>query len=86
MDLYSLKVNEMKNRYYIKEELEYIELKYKEIQKRYSFEIPKYILRELASSSYNKKELCMLINMAVINKRIKIKEGEILKKEYCFRK
>lgn len=75
----------MKEKYYI-EEIEYIELKYKKIQEKYKFEIPKYILRELASSSYNKKELCMLINMAVINNRITIKEGEILKKEYCFRK
>lgn len=75
----------MKKKYYI-EEIEYIEFKYKQIQKRYNFKIPKYILRELASSSYNKRELCMLINMAIMNKRITIKEGEILKKEYCLKR
>ena len=75
----------MENKYYT-EEIKYIELKYKQIQERYKIQIPKYILRELASSSYNKKELCMLINMAVINKRITLKDGEILKKEYCFKK
>lgn len=68
---------------YNMEEIEYINLKCKEVQNRYNFNIPKYILVELASSNYNKVELCMLINMAVINKRFTIEEGKILKNEYC---
>lgn len=59
-------------------------LKCEELQKEYEFEIPRYILTELISTSYNKLDVCLLVNMAVINHRFTDEEGNILKNKYCF--
>ena len=53
-----------------------------ELQKNYSFDIPKYILSEMIKENYDKNELCLLINMAKINNRFTEKEADILKYEY----
>ena len=70
-------INEMKI-------LEEKQIKYQEIQKHYNFIIPKYILREIIKPLYDKRELCMLINMAIMNERFSDDEGKILKEKYCF--
>ncbi len=59
-------------------------IKYQEIQKHYNFIIPKYILNEIIKPLYDKRELCMLINMAIMNERFSDNEGRILKEKYCF--
>lgn len=59
------------------------EKEYKEIQDKYDFVIPKYILKELINPNYDKIDLCYLVNMAVINERFTEEEGRIIKQEYC---
>lgn len=54
--------------YRLKEKLEY----------EYKFEIPNYIVNEIINNNdYN--NLCSLINLAVVNKNLSHKNGEILK-------
>lgn len=53
-----------------------------ELQRKYSFEIPRYILSEMIKDSCDKNELCLLINMAKINNRFTEKEADRLKCDY----
>lgn len=55
------------------------------IQEQYDFEIPKYILSTLIKKNYDKVEVVLLINMAVMNERFTEEEGKLLKSEYCFK-
>ena len=54
------------------------------IQNKYSFEIPHYILEEIAEQRNDKVNLLFLINMAVINNRFSDKEADVLKRDFCF--
>lgn len=56
--------------------------KCEELQRKYNFEIPRYILGEMIKDSYDKNELCLLINMAKINNRFTEKEADKLKYDY----
>ncbi len=69
---------------YNAEELELRNYLCSKIQKKYEFEIPKYILVELIKPSYDKLELNLLINLAVMNNRFTYDEGLILKNKYCY--
>lgn len=60
--------NEIHRFYRLKEKLEY----------EYKFEIPNYIVNEIINNNdYN--NLCSLINLAIVNKNLSHKNGEILK-------
>lgn len=56
-----------------------------EIQKKYEFTIPDYILEEivLTRNKLNRLNLQLMINMAVINNRLTKGQATMLKKEYC---
>ena len=41
-----------------------------------------YILTEMIKDNYDKKELCLLINMARLNNRFTEDEADILKYDY----
>ena len=75
----------MMNYVYEREKLEAKNILYKEIQRNYNFTIPQYILSEIIKPLYDKKELCMLINMAIMNERFSDNEGKILKEKYCYK-
>lgn len=69
--------------------IEYItklEQKCNEIQANYKFDIPDYILIEIAQNRYKEPKFCLFINMAILNNRLTKKQGKILKKEYYFNK
>ena len=53
-----------------------------DIQNRYKFKVPKYILTELVENGSDKLNICSLINLAVMNDRISVNEGKLLKKDY----
>ena len=53
-----------------------------DIQSKYEFNIPKYILTELVENGSDKLNICSLINLAVMNDRISVNEGNLLKKDY----
>lgn len=64
-----LATNEIHRFYRLKEKLEF----------EYKFEIPNYIVDEIINgNSYD--NLCSLINLAIINKKISKKNGKMLKK------
>ncbi len=65
-----------------------IEKRGKEIQKKYNFEIPDYVLHEIVekegeSSSNN---IIALINLAKVNNRLLPEDADILRKEVKSRK
>ena len=53
-----------------------------DIQNRYKFKVPKYILTEIVENNFDKLNLCALINLAVMNNRLSVNEGNLLKKDY----
>ena len=57
----------------------------REIQKKFDFEIPGYVLEEIVftQGKQQKDNLSTIINVAVINNRIKKKDADELKREYC---
>ncbi len=69
---------------YTIEYLQEIKSRCLKIQNKYEFKIPEYILTEIAEENYDRMNLCLLINMAIINNRLTSEEGKILKTEYCF--
>lgn len=66
-------------------ELEFIKAQGREIQKNFDFTIPDYILEEivLTRNKLEKLSLQIMINMAVLNKRITKGQAIKLKKSYC---
>lgn len=72
----NVEIEEMYNQYLIRRN------KYKNVQKKYNFEIPMYILSEMIKDNYDKNELCLLINMAKINNRFTEDEADLLKYDY----
>lgn len=66
-------------------ELEFIKAQGREIQKNFDFIIPDYILEEivLTRNKLEKLSLQIMINMAVLNKRITKGQAIKLKKSYC---
>lgn len=55
-----------------------------EIQNKYGFEIPDYVLYEIVKSEKDKnniRNIIQLINLAMINKRILLKDASILIKD-----
>lgn len=72
------------NTLYNTEEFEIINIRCKELQDKYNFEIPKYILIELIKPIYNRLEVALLINMAIMNDRFTKEEGLMLKKKFCY--
>lgn len=55
-----------------------------EIQNKYGFEIPDYVLYEIVKSEKDKnniRNIIQLINLAMINKRILLKDASILMKD-----
>lgn len=60
-----------------------------EIQNKYGFEIPDYVLYEIVKSEKDKnnvRNIIQLINLAKINKRILLKDARILIKDIRNRK
>lgn len=60
-----------------------------EIQNKYGFEIPDYVLYEIVKSEKDKnniRNIIQLINLAKINKRILLKDARILIKDIRSRK
>ena len=72
----NIEIEEMYKQYLIRRN------KCKELQKKYNFKIPMYILSEMIKENYDKNELCLLINMARINNRFTEDEADILKYDY----
>ena len=72
----NVEIEEMYNQYLIRRN------KCKNVQKKYNFEIPMYILSEMIKDNYDKNELCLLINMAKINNRFTEYEADLLKYDY----
>ncbi|MCR5146815.1 MAG: hypothetical protein K6B70_05680 [Clostridia bacterium] len=66
-------------------ELEFIKAQGREIQKNFDFTIPDYILEEivLTRNKLEKLSLQIMINMAVLNKRITNRQANKLKNAYC---
>ena len=69
----NVKIEEMYNEYLIRSK------RCDDLQKKYNFKIPRYILSEMIKEDYDKNEMCLLINMARINNRFTEKEADILK-------
>lgn len=62
-----------------------IKKKCKDIQKKFDFTIPDYVLEEIVLTR-NKKEkvnLCLMINIAVLNNKLTKGQARKLKKSYC---
>ncbi len=60
-----------------------------EIQNQYGFKIPDYVLYEIVKSEKDKnniRNIIQLINLAMINKRILLKDARILTKDIRSRK
>lgn len=60
-----------------------------EIQNKYGFKIPDYVLYEIVKSEKDKnniRNIIQLINLAMINKRILLKDARILTKDIRSRK
>ena len=60
-----------------------------EIQNKYGFKIPDYVLYEIVKSEKDKnniRNIIQLINLAKINKRILLKDARILTKDIRSRK
>lgn len=60
-----------------------------EIQNQYGFKIPDYVLYEIVKSEKDKnniRNIIQLINLAMINKRILLKDARILTKDIRNRK
>lgn len=57
-----------------------------EIQKKYEFTIPDYILEEIVLTriKLNRLNLQLMINMAVLNNKLTKEQARILKNEYCY--
>ena len=57
----------------------------REIQKNFSFFIPDYVLDEivLTQNKHQKLNLLVLINLAMINKRLTEEQASELKNKYC---
>lgn len=75
MDKYIERLLEIEQRIY-KREIE--------IQNKYGFEIPDYVLYEIVKSEKDKnniRNIIQLINLAMINKRILLKDASILIKD-----
>lgn len=53
------------------------------IQKKYNFDIPGYVLDEIISDD-DKNNLNKIINLAVMNKRLSKADANILKNDYVF--
>lgn len=70
----------------LKEYIECMENKRKEIQDKFSFEIPTYILDEIIESAGRHREdnINCLINAAIINDRISEEDAYFLKNEFVF--
>ena len=66
-------------------ELEFIKAQGREIQKNFDFTIPDYILEEivLTRNKLEKLSLQIMINMAVLNKRITKGQARKLKEVFC---
>lgn len=66
-------------------ELEFIKAQWREIQKNFDFTIPDYVLEEivLTRNKLEKLSLQIMINMAVLNKRITKGQAIKLKNAYC---
>lgn len=66
-------------------ELEFIKAQGREIQKKFEFTIPDYILEEivLTRNKLEKLSLQIMINMAVLNKRITKGQARKLKNAFC---
>lgn len=54
-------------------------LKHK-LQLEYGFNIPDYIIDEIINNN-NYDNLCLLLNLAVLNKRLKKEEAQIIKEK-----
>ena len=76
---------ENKNRI-LKQRLEQLEIQRKNIQNRFNFKIPIYVLDEIIESNDKilKDNLNAIINLARVNDRISLEEADILKKQYVF--
>lgn len=72
----NVEIEEMYKQYLIRRN------KCNELQKKYNFKIPMYILGEMIKDNYDKNELCLLINMARLNNRFTEDEADILKYDY----
>lgn len=53
------------------------------IQKKYDFNIPKYVLDEIVNNN-DKDNLNEIINLAVMNRRLSKTNANILKNDYVF--
>lgn len=63
----------------------FIKVQGSEIQKKYNFTIPDYILEEIVTTrnKLDRLNIQLMINMAVINNRLTKGQARMLKKEYC---
>ena len=55
------------------------------IEFEYGFHIPDYVIDEIINNN-DYENLCLLINMAVISKRLSVKQGNIIKKKKKLKK
>lgn len=70
---------------YLQERLNYITTQGREIQKKFEFIIPNYVLEEIVDtqSKHQKTNLSAIINLAKINKRLTEEQANKLKEAYC---
>ncbi len=59
----------------------------KEIQRKYTFEIPDYVLHEIVEKEENSNDnIIALINLATVNNKILLENAKILKRDVKTRK
>ena len=74
-----------KDIYELLAEMEFVIAQGREIQKKFKFEIPDYVLAEIVRTrnKVQKLNLSALINLAVINRRLTENNAKELKDTYC---
>ena len=67
-------------------EFMFIKMKGNEIQKKFNFIIPDYVLEEivLTRNKLDKLNLNLMINLAVINNRLTKRQAKMLKNEFYY--
>lgn len=70
---------------YLQERLNYITTQGREIQKKFEFAIPNYVLEEIIDTrnKQQKLNLVAIINLATINNRLTQEQANRLKDTYC---
>ena len=69
----------------LKEEIERRNILKNKVQSYFEFEVPDYVIDDIISEEYY-EHICLIINVAVLNKKITEKNAQILKeklKEIC---